>query len=304
MSIQKVAQAAEKFQQGTSAPLGFVFKDLKSGEMVTYHGDEVFPTASFYKIYILAELFRKVYAGECSLDDRIALTQEIKSVGSGLLAQLDAGAELTLRDYATLMMIISDNTATDVLFRFVGRDNIRKNVLDALGLSKTKCDLPCNDLVSEYYELNGRSFGQLIKENGGAYPSYHNSKWYRCEVEENDETSPLDAAKLLELLYRGEWVSPEASNGMLKIMKACQTNTRIPKLLPLGTPVAHKTGTLDKLMVDGGIVYTPKGDYILCLFYNGPLASREDYDKNYLGRDGEQYLAELSREIYDAYMED
>ena len=91
---------------------------------------------------------------------------------------------------------------------------------------------------------------------------------------------------------------------MLKIMKACQTNTRIPKLLPLGTPVAHKTGTLDKLMVDGGIVYTPKGDYILCLFYNGPLASREDYDKNYLGRDGEQYLAELSREIYDAYMED
>lgn len=304
MSMEKVKQAAEKYQRGTTAPLGFFFKDLTTGTVISHRGDEVFPTASSYKIYILAELFRKAYAGECSLSDRIPLTDEIKSAGSGVLAQLEPGAELTLRDYAKLMMILSDNTATDVLFRFVGRENIRKNVIDALGLSRTRCDLSCGELVENYFGLNGRSFLQLRRDNGGHLPSYHNSKWYRCEVEENDETSPADAARMLELLYRGEWVSPEASAEMLAIMKACQTNTRIPKLLPPTTPVAHKTGSMDKLAVDIGIVYAPKGDYILCMFYNGPLADEADYDRNYLGWDGDRYLAELSGEIYRAYQED
>ena len=91
---------------------------------------------------------------------------------------------------------------------------------------------------------------------------------------------------------------------MLDIMKRCQTNTRIPKNLPDGTVVAHKTGTLDKLNVDIGIVYTPKGDYILCMFYNGNLAAKDDYDANFRGRVGDTYLADLSGEIYKAYMED
>ncbi len=304
MSFDKVAQVAQQYQHNTTAPLGFVFKDLKTGETVSFRGDEVFPTASSYKIFILAELFRKVAAGECSLSDRIILKEEDKSIGSGLLAQFGGGLNPTIKDLATLMMIISDNTATDILFRFLGRDNIKKNVLEPLGLTHTKCDLSCRALIENYFELNGRTIMQMLDENGGAYPSFHNSKWYRCEMEENDETTPLEAAKMLELLYRGEWVSPESSAAMLDIMKACQTNSRIPKFLPLNVPVAHKTGTLDKLNADIGIVYTPKGDYILCLYYNGNLASREEYDSNPLSCFSENYLAELSRDIYRAYLED
>ena len=82
-------------------------------------------------------------------------------------------------------------------------------------------------------------------------------------------------------------------------MKSCQTNSRIPRYLPIGVDVAHKTGTLDKLNADIGIVYTPAGDYILCLFYNGNLASEEDYAANA----GDDYLADLSKEIFEAYME-
>ena len=85
MSIEKVAQVAKRYQENSKAPLGFVFRDLKTGQTVSHRGDEVFPTASSYKIFILAELFRKVYAGECSLDDRLPLTDEETGVIPGLL---------------------------------------------------------------------------------------------------------------------------------------------------------------------------------------------------------------------------
>lgn len=304
MSIEAVARVAERYQRDSTAPLGFVFRDLKTGQTISYHGDEAFPTASAYKVYILAELFRKVYAGECRLEDRHPLTDEIKALGSGILCLLDAGLTPTLKDYATLMMTLSDNTATDVLFQFLGRDNIRKNVIDALGLKKTKCDWGCNQLIDIYYEMHGRNFAQLRAENGGVNPSYHNSKWYQCVTEENNQTAPLEAADFLELLYRGKWVCPEASEAMLDIMKQCQTDTRIPKFLPPSVAVAHKTGTMDKLNVDIGIVYAPKGDYILCMFYNGNLAAKIDYEQNDRGRVGDAYLAALSGTIYQAYMED
>ncbi len=303
MGIEKIKQIVEKYQRGTSAPLGVAFKDLRTGATVTCHAEEPFPTASAYKIYVLAELYRKAYSGECNLNDRYPLTVDIKSIGSGVLEQLDAGLNLTLKDYATLMMIISDNTATDFLFNFLGRDKIKKNVIDALGFSHTKCDWGCQKLIDVYYDMNGRDFQQLWEDNGKRAPSYYNSKWYQCVTEENDQTAPIEALKMLELLYRGTWVNQEASEGMLAIMKQCQTNTRIPHFLPPGVAVAHKTGSLDKLNVDIGIVYAqPVGDYILCMFYNGNLASKEDYDTNDRGRYGDNYLARLSKEMYEAYI--
>ena len=304
MSLEKVRAVAEKFQKNSAAPLGFAFKDLKSGEVIAYHGDSPFPTASSYKLYILAELFRQVYTGERKLSDRYPLTDDVKAVGSGVLQILDAGAELTLKDYATLMMTISDNTATDVLFNLVGRDNIKKNVIDALGLTNTKCDYNCAEGLDLFFAMRGRSIEQILADNGGVPPSYHNSKWYQCITPQNNQTSPLEALKMLEILYRGEWICPEASEQMLSIMLKCQTNSRIPRYLPPYQPVAHKTGTIDRLNVDIGIVYAqPVGDYIICMFYNGNLSSKEDYDNNPVGRVGDDYLAELSGEIFKAYME-
>ncbi len=305
MSFEKVAAVAAEYQKNARVPLGFVFKDLQTGQVIHYDGDKPYPTASAYKIYILAELFRKAYAGECSLSDRLPLTEEIKSPGSGILQVIDGGTSLTLKDYATLMMILSDNTATDILFNFLGRDNIKANVIDALELKHTKCDWGCRQLLDITLEKHGRTMDQVMEDNGGVRPSYHNSIWYQCVTEENDQTAPLEAAKLMELLYRGEWICPEASEGMLNIMKDCRTNTRIPQNLPEDTVVAHKTGTIDRLAVDLGIVYAPKGDYILCLFYNGNLAyDKADYDANQGGKIGSAYLADLSGAIYQAYMED
>lgn len=301
MGFQDVWNVAEAYRNKKTAPVGFLFRDLGTGETAEFCGAEPFPTASMYKLYILAELYRKAWAGECCLTDRIALEDDMRSIGSGVLKNLDNGALLTLKDYAMLMMNLSDNTATNVLFRYLGRDSIKKNVIDALGLTQTKCDYDCTDLIDLYFELDGRTITQLREENGGTLPSFRNSKWYRCETEKNNQTSCADAARMLEVLYRGEWVSREASNEILEILKLCQTNGRIPFHLPVNVAVAHKTGTLDRLCVDTGIVYAPGGDYILCLFYNGNLADEEEYQENDRTRHGESFLAEFSRDIYAAY---
>ena len=85
-------------------------------------------------------------------------------------------------------------------------------------------------------------------------------------------------------------------------MKRCHTNSRIPRHLPKGTEVAHKTGTMDKVANDVGVVYTDKGDYLLCMFYNGNTATREEYDANIKGRLSDNLLADISRDIYAEYV--
>lgn len=301
MNTEKVREIIKEFQARSSAPIGVAVKDLRTGKTVSYNGDMVFPTASTFKVYILAELFRKIAAGECSLDETIVLTEEMKSLGSGVLANLSAGISLTLKDYAVLMMIISDNTATNILFDFVGGgEAIRRSVLEPLGLNATKCDMDCSTMIDSYYEMNGRSFTQMMMDYKGVQPSYCGSAWYKCTTEQNDCTTPLEILKMFEILYDGEWVDAGTSAQMLDIMKQCQTNSRIPKYLPPYTTIAHKTGTIDRFCADAGIVYSKSGDYIVTLFYNGNLADQEDYDKDPLVEFGDHLLALLSKEIYKA----
>lgn len=302
MSFERVCSVAEQYQANSNAPLGFAFKDLQTGESICFHGDEPFPTASAFKVYVLAALYQKIQNGELSRTDCIPLAEEQKAVGSGVLSLLDAGLNLTVKDYAMLMMTISDNTATDVLYALTGREYIQEHVIRPLGLTQTKCDYNTHDLIDTYYEMNGRTIEEMLADYGGV-PSYRNSPCYACQTEKNDQTSPLDAQKLYEALYRGEWITPEVSREMIGILKECQTNSRIPHFLPPFTTVAHKTGTLDRLAVDTGIVYTPKGDYFLALFYNGNLASEADYDADPSGLVGDRYLAECSRDIYHAFMQ-
>ncbi len=303
MSFSAVCRAAEEYQRLAKAPFAFLFRDLGTGETVHYHGDEPFPTASSFKVFILAALYRKAALGELSLDDRLPLRDEYKALGSGVLSALGEGLAPTLKDLALLMMMISDNTATDMLFDLVGKDCIREQVIEPLGLARTRCDLPCKDLIDKSYELEGRTIEEMFAAYGGQ-PSYRNSPYYTCEAEENDQSSPLDMLKMYETLYRGEWVDRETSDAMLDVLKQCQTNSRIPYELPPFTTVAHKTGTLDRLAVDTGIVYTQKGDYFLAMFYNGNLAGEADYDADPAGHASDRFLAAWSGAVYRAYMEE
>ena len=295
MNIEAIRQIAENYDAKTTGDLGLLFTDLKTGETVTVNPDKELPAASTFKVFLLAEFLRQCEEGKYNLMDRHELKEEFVSPGSGVLCDLLPGMNLTLMDYARLMMMLSDNTATDYLYSLTGRDNIQKNVIDDFGLSKTKCDYPCKLLIETYFDP-----AHKVLEGER---NWRNTDDYRCLTPTNDSTSPNDMAKVLKMAYDKALFSPWVSEQMIDIMKRCHTNSRIPKELPRDVEVAHKTGTMDKVANDCGIVYTEKGDYILCLFYNGNTASQEEYDANKKGRFSDGLLAEISKEIYAAYME-
>lgn len=295
MNIEAIRQIAEKYDAKTTGDLGLLFTDLKTGETVTVNPDKELPAASAFKVFLLAEFLRQCEEGKYNLMDRHELKEEFVSPGSGVLCDLLPGMNLTLMDYARLMMMLSDNTATDYLYSLTGRDNIKKNVIDAFNLTKTKCDYPCKLLIETYFD-------PAHKKVAGER-NWRNTDDYLCLTPTNDSTSPNDMAKVLKMAYDKVLFSPWVSEQMIDIMKRCHTNSRIPKELPRDVEVAHKTGTMDKVANDCGIVYTEKGDYIICLFYNGNVASQEEYDANIKGRFSDGLLAEISKEIYAAYME-
>lgn len=295
MNIEAIRAIAEKYDGMTTGDLGLLFTDLKTGETVTVNPDKELPAASTFKVFLLAEFLRQCEEGKFDLMDRHELKEEFVSPGSGVLNDLLPGMNLTLLDYARLMMMLSDNTATDYLFHLTGRDNIKKNVIDSFGLTRTKCDYPCKKLIETYFDP-----AHKVMEGER---NWRNTDDYLCRTAENDSTCPNDMAKVLKMAYEKTLFSPWVSEQMIDIMKRCHTNSRIPKELPRDVEVAHKTGTMDKVANDCGIVYTEKGDYILCLFYNGNTACQEEYDANVKGRLSDGLLAEISKEIYAAYME-
>ena len=298
MNIQAIKEIAEAYQAKVTGKLCVGITDLQTGEVYTLNGETKWPTASVFKVFVLAELYRQASEGIVNINDRYEMTEDVQIGGSGVLVRLKPGLNPTLYDYAMLMMILSDNTAADFLFNFVGgSEGIKKNVLEPLGLKDTKCDLSCRNLFPPCFDK-----WEIIETNGLERRSYRNNSGFLCVNEKDDVTTAFDIMKIFKLIYEKKLYSDWACEDMLHIYKMCQTNSRIPKFLPPGTDVAHKTGTLDCLCNDCGIVYTPKGDYILTLSYNGSVADAEEYAANDRGRNSDLLLAELSGDIYKAFI--
>ncbi|MBQ1242297.1 MAG: serine hydrolase [Oscillospiraceae bacterium] len=301
MNREKIAAALENAQKSTTAGFGAAFMDLESGYTASVNGDKPFPLASVFKVYVLAEFFRLVEAGELSLDERIELTADMIVAGSGILKNMRPGMSLTMYDYAYLMMAYSDNTATDLVTRAVGLERVRKNILEAFDLAKTQVDYTCRELLAITYD-KFEPDGEVDKHTGKL--TYRNGDYFRCTADKNDQSTPNDLMRFFKLMYDGVLPNAAAAKQALEMMKKCGTNSRIPARLPLSVEVAHKTGSLGRLANDAGIVYTAKGNYILVLSYNGNVADYDEYCDNFRNSFGADILSKLSREVYDAYVEE
>ena len=297
MSIDGIRAIAEKYQSKVTGKLGIGFIDLQTGEKYTLNGTELFPTASVCKVFTLAALYKMVAEGKADDTDRYEMTEDVQVGGSGVLHRMLPGLNPTLRDYAMLMMILSDNTAADFLFKFVGgAEGVTENVLKPLGLTSSKCDLSIKQMFPPCFDNY-----TIIQTNGRDRRCYLNNSGFLCTNDKDDITTVEDIMSILRLMYERKLYSEQACESMLDILKKCQTNTRIPKFLPPSVDVAHKTGTLDCLCNDVGIVYTKKGNYLLAMFYNGNVATMEEYAKNDRGRNSDALLADISKEIYDEF---
>ena len=276
---------------GLEGTIGIAVKHLQTGEEVLVEGDTLFPTASVFKLPLLVELYRQVEEGHISLDQRLVMTEEAKVPGSGILRELSPGLEMKARDYVTLMMMLSDNTATDMLLDLVGIENVDKN-LRRMGFDKTRVVASCRDMLFDLAGLGDlkpeeRSF-KVYMERRKFNP---NSK--ALGVENNDVTTPREMMRLLEEIFSGKVLSRGSCDAILEMMKKCQTGSnRIPKYLPREkVEMARKTGSLSGIVNDVGVIYLrEKGEqYILCFFTKGLAKSSE----------GEEAIAKVSKIVYD-----
>ena len=292
---EKIMEAVHKALQGYTGEFGFGFYDFTSGEECYLRKEQSIPTASVFKIYLLTELFRQVETGLISLDMPIAVTPETAAPGSGVLSRFHYPATLSVHDHAVLMMALSDNTATDRLFALVGgRDSILENVIRPLGLKATKVDLDCTQLIWNFYR------DPVTKEKINGY----NNPWFRCETELSDCSSPEDMVTILRALHDATLLSRESSDAVLALMDPIPQKARIAKYLPKDVRAARKTGSLTGCLCnDAGVVYTPKGDYAIVTFYNGNVGTEEEYWREGSYRNGEELLAQVSKAVYDIYME-
>jgi beta-lactamase class A len=209
-------------------------KNLDTGATYSLRGDERVRTASTIKLPILVATYAEVAAGRASWSQELVLTKEKKVSGSGVLTELSDGTTLTLRDAANLMIVVSDNTATNLVLDVVPADTVNAR-MDALGLTKTRA----------------------VRKIGGGSPSKVNDDpvWRLYGL---GMSSPHEMVTLLERLERGEIVSPEASKEILDTLKREQYADGIGRTL-YDVPVASKSGALDRLRSDIGIVYGRRG---------------------------------------------
>ncbi len=301
--MERVKQVLNAYAGKITGMLGVGFRDLDSGEEYYINGSNRFPSASVFKVPVLVELFAQVDAGVISLDTMYTLREEDIAPGSGALSVLTPGLSMSVRDYATLMMILSDNTGTDITYKLVGREKIRAGI-DALGLENTRSDLNCRELILTLYGIDlatsQAEVARIFREGGWAAPI--NEAMYKKLESPNDISSPRDMVKVFSMIWNREILSAEACEGMLGIMGNCQTNSRIPYYLPqagkYAAGVMHKTGTLRHVANDCGIVTANGKAYALALFYNGFDAGEAERADSHFG---DRLLAELSRDVFNAF---
>jgi beta-lactamase class A len=241
--------------------------DLKSGEALSIRGDEPYPSASIIKLPVLVELFQQVEAGRLRLEDPILLIDADKVPGSGVLQHLSTPHQMTIGDAALLMIILSDNTATNLVLDKVGLRAVGER-MEALGLPRTK--------------VHSNTFRRATSV------ALDSSVVYGLGV-----TTANEITRLLSLIYRGEAVSPEASKAMVEILKKQVYEEGIPRHLADDVVVAHKTGGLDAARHDCGIVYAADRDYALCIL------TRENTDQSWrIDNQAQLLIADLARMVH------
>lgn len=283
--------------------VGVAAKHIESGRELAVNGDTLFPMASAFKVPILVELLYQVREGRFGLDDEVRVGPADQHMGSGMLSDLDApGIVLSVRNLINFMMLISDNSATDMLQAKVGAANVTAR-LRSLGIEGMSVDRPCQGLIMDYLgmdyaHLQGKSLDEVTAASrslGRRTDEEVREAILAYSADLRDQSTPRAMNALLEKIFTHEILDPAACNMILEIMRNCQTGAaRIKGELPRGTVVAHKTGTIAGTVDDCGIIYLPdaRGHVVLTV-----------WTKNFMGdtEEVEEIIAKIARFVYDYF---
>lgn len=228
---KQIAALAEERPDGTE--VGVSLKNLDTGELFDINGDHDFPSASTVKILILAGLAEAVDEGRLSLDDKLPAAADIRLGGSGVVNWLDRDLELTLRDHAWLMTAISDNSSSNVLMNAVGIPEINE-LGKRLNVGKT---------------LMGRNFMDRNIPKGPA----------------KNRATANGLVNILAAIYADDIASPELCAWMRKCLADQQHTDRLARHLPDGADYAGKTGTINGINHDCGVISGKNGKFAVAV---------------------------------------
>jgi beta-lactamase class A len=284
--------------------MGVAAVHLESGRSAWLNADESFPMASTYKVPIAARLLDMVDNGELNLSDRVDISIEQYSPGSGVIAKLldDPGLSVSIHNLLEIMLLISDNTATDRLLDTVGGGNAVTAHMNSLGVEGIRVDRPTIRLIGDWLGIEDMpsaagkrwdDYEELVDE----LPTGQREQAARnFEADPRDTSTPRGMATLLEQIWRGDALSKSSGELLIDIMERCETGTaRLKGLLPEGTVVAHKTGTIGRTTNDVGVISLPDdaGHVIVAAFIKN-----SDLD----GPDRERAIAEAARAVHDYFL--
>jgi len=247
--------------------VGVSVQNLETGEALSIRGDEKFPSASLIKVSVLVALLEEVRRGTIRLDDPITMIARDQVGGSGVLQHLHGGLQLTVEDAARLMIVISDNTATNLLLDKVPMRAVWAR-MDSLGLPQTR--------------IHSKTFLRITSV------AMDSSARYGLGV-----TTPDETVRLFALLHQGRAVSPAMDSLAISILRANQDDAKLVRWLPDGAFAAHKSGDVDQARSDCGILYGPDAPVAVCVM------TRENRDTSYAPDNAANLLiARIGAEVY------
>lgn len=301
--IERLRNQIEAAIEGVEGEVGVAAKHIETGEEIFINGDTYFPMASVFKVPVFVEVMAQIEEGRFALDDEVSIQKTDQHMGSGYLNDLDApGIKLSIKNLINLMMMISDNSAADILLSKVGAENVN-NRLRSYGLERITVDRTCQHLIMDAIGMDYEKYKDL--------PLDEVIKGYRKERQENpkaqeqaaakfsqvikDQSSPKDMNRLLGLIFKKAILDEASCDFILSMMLKCQTGERRLKGdLPRYVRVAHKTGTIGGTVNNAGIIYLPDdlGHVAITVF----TKDTEDETK-----DIEDIIAQISRFVYDYF---
>lgn len=230
---QKLETSIQQIDQHLDGVMGVAIEDLADGHHYFLHGDEVFAQASSIKITVLANLYLQAQQGKLKLGDLYTVQSSDLVPDSDIMNGLTPGVtRITLRDLATMMVAVSDNSATNVLIDRVGMENVNV-MLDSLGLKNTR-------LRRKMMDLEAAKQGR-----------------------ENIST-PREMMVLLDAIYQGKVLNKESTDDFFKVLST-NKDSFIPRDLPADLKIANKPGELEAVRNDSGIVFVQGRPYVICV---------------------------------------
>jgi serine-type D-Ala-D-Ala carboxypeptidase (penicillin-binding protein 5/6) len=254
----ELADAIKPLVDAHEGQVAVAIKDLKTGKSFRLNAERPMPTASLIKFPLMIAAYQAMEDGKLKPEQMIELEEADKVPGSGILAaQFSAGAQLSLRDVIHLMIVHSDNTATNMVVDEVGL-KATAELMDKLGVPETK-------LHSKVFRRDTSIFPERSKKYGLG------------------STTADDMVKLLELLSQKKLVSEQASEKMLEHLYACDDEKKFPRFLP-NVKIAHKTGSVEVVRTDAGLIDGPNGPIAVCVLTN------KNEDRSWDGRNDAEIL--------------